>query len=168
MSKFKEIDLKELSISPFSLIGDSWMLITSGDIKKCNTMTASWGGLGILWNKPVAFAFIRPQRYTFEFIENNEYYSLSFYNEQYKDALKVCGTVSGRDTDKIGKIGFTTLFDLEAPYFEQANLVFICKKIHGQYIDPKGFIDTSINKNYINNDYHKMYIGEIVKVIKKV
>lgn len=168
MSTFKEINLKELLISPFSLIGDSWMLITSGNSCKYNTMTASWGGLGVLWNKTVTFCFVRPQRYTFEFLENNDYYSLSFFDEKYKDALKLCGTVSGRDVNKQEKTKFTSLFDQNAPYFDQANLVFICKKIHGQFIDPKCFIDSSINKNYTNNDYHKMYVGEIVKAIRKI
>ena len=168
MSKFKEVNLNDIAMSPFKLIGNSWMLITSGNTSKYNTMTASWGGFGILWNKPVAFSFVRPQRYTFEFLENNEFFSLSFYSEKYKDALKYCGSVSGRDVDKCTEIGFTPLFDYEAPYFEQATLVFICKKIHGQFIEPESFIDKSIEKNYSKNDYHKMYVGEIVRVIKKI
>ncbi len=167
MTNFREIDLKSLSVAPFSLIGDSWMLISSGTEQKYNMMTASWGGLGVLWNKPVAFIFVRPQRYTFEFLENNDYFSLSFYDELYRDALTLCGTKSGRDINKTEVIKFTPIFNQKALYFEQANLVFICKKIYGQFIDPAMFIEKCLEKNYNANDYHKIYIAEIVKGLEK-
>lgn len=166
MQDFKEIDIKSLEFNPFKLIGDKWMLITAGNEDKFNTMTASWGGLGILFNEPVVFSFIRPQRYTFEFVENNDYFSISFYDEKYKDKLTFCGTKSGRDIDKIKEISFTPVFDEKAPYFEEAKLVFICQKIHGQFLAPDGFIDQHLEKNY-NNDYHKLYVGKIVKAIIK-
>ncbi len=167
MSGFKEIILKQLSLEPFSLIGDSWMLITSGNMQDYNMMTASWGGLGVLWNKPVAICFIRPQRYTFEFVERNDYFSLSFYNEKYRDALTLCGTKSGRDVNKTAATNFTPVFDEPAPYFEEADLVFVCQKIHSQFLDPGCFIDKSVEKNYNNGDYHKMYVGKIIKGLKK-
>ncbi len=167
MSGFKEINLKKLSLEPFSLIGDSWMLITSGNMQDYNMMTASWGGLGVLWNKPVAICFIRPQRYTFEFVERNDYFSLSFYNEKYRDALTLCGTKSGRDVNKTAATNFTPVFDEPAPYFEEADLVFVCQKIHSQFLDPGCFIDKSVEKNYNNGDYHKMYVGKIIKGLKK-
>lgn len=167
MKRFKETDLKRLSLEPFSLIGNTWMLITSGDAHNYNMMTASWGGLGVLWNKPVALCFIRPQRYTFEFAERNDYFSLSFYDEKYRSALMLCGTKSGRDINKTEATKLTLAFDEPAPYFEEADLVFICKKIHSQFLDPKCFVDTSIEKNYNNDDYHKMYVGEIIKGLKK-
>lgn len=167
MSGFKEINLKQLSLEPFSLIGDAWMLITSGDMQDYNMMTASWGGLGVLWNKLVAICFIRPQRYTFEFVERNDYFSLSFYNEKYRDALTLCGTKSGRDVNKTVAINFTPAFNEPAPYFEEADLVFVCQKIHSQFLDPGCFIDKSVEKNYNNGDYHKMYGGKIIKGLKK-
>lgn len=167
MPRFKEIDLKRLSLEPFSLIGDAWMLITAGDAQDYNMMTASWGGLGVLWNKPVALCFIRPQRYTFEFAERNDYFSLSFYDEKYRGALMLCGSKSGRDINKTEATNLTPAFDEPAPYFEEADLVFVCKKIHSQFLDPKCFIDTSIEKNYNNGDYHKMYVGKIIKGLKK-
>ncbi len=167
MSGFKEINLKKLSLEPFSLIGDSWMLITSGNMQDYNMMTASWGGLGVLWNKPVAICFIRPQRYTFEFVERNDYFSLSFYNEKYRDALTLCGTKTGRDVNKTAATNFTPVFDEPAPYFEEADLVFVCQKIHSQFLDPGCFIDKSVEKNYNNGDYHKMYVGKIIKGLKK-
>lgn len=166
MASFKEIDVKSLKFNPFELIGDKWMLVTAGIKNKLNTMTASWGGLGVLFNEPVVFLFIRPQRYTFDFIENNEFFSISFYDEKYKNKLSFCGTQSGRNTDKIKEISFTPVFDENAPYFEEANLVFFCKKIHGQFLDPAGFIDKTIEKNY-DNDYHKLFVGKIVRTIVK-
>ena len=101
MSNFKEVPISELSFNPFTLIDKEWMLITAGDAEKCNTMTASWGGLGELWKKYVSFIFIRPQRYTLEFIEKKDYYSLCFFDKEFKSALSYCGAKSGRDVDKI-------------------------------------------------------------------
>ncbi len=164
---FKSIAVKDFNDNIFKLIGDEWMLITSGNKNKYNTMTASWGGAGVLWNKNVTFSFVRPQRYTFEFMESNDYYTLSFYDKKYKNALKLCGSVSGRDVDKVKKIGFCEVFDNDSIYFNEAKLVIICKKIYGQFLDPACFIDKSICGLYKNEDYHKLFIGEIVKVLVK-
>ncbi|MDO4730843.1 MAG: flavin reductase [Clostridia bacterium] len=165
---FKEIDIKSLSFNPFTLIGDEWMLISAGEESKFNTMTASWGGVGVLWKKPVTFCFVRPQRYTFEFMENNDYYSLSFFDPDMKPALSFCGTNSGKDVDKIKATGLIPKFDAQAPYFEQAKTVFICRKLYNQFILPDLFLDASIEKDvYPQKDYHRVYVGEIVKVLKK-
>lgn len=161
----KEIDIKDFSVKPFSLIGDEWMLITSGDEKSYNTMTASWGGVGVLWNKNVAFSFIRPQRYTFEFVEKNEYYTLSFYPDNMKQALTICGRKSGRDCNKVKEAGLSPIFNEKAPYFEGAKLVLICKKLYNQFLTPECFVEKELEINYPNKDYHKMYIGEIVKAL---
>ncbi len=163
---FAEINSKKLKdVNPFAKIGKDWMLITSGEKEKFNTMTASWGALGVLWNKNVTFAFVRPQRYTFEFLEKDEYYSLSFFDSKYKKELGFCGKVSGRDIDKIKETGFTPLFNSSAPYFEEANLIFICKKIYNQFIEPSLFLDENIGDNYPKKDYHKMFVGEIIKCL---
>ena len=98
---WKKIDPKQLEQNVFSMIGDQWMLVTAGTAETCNTMTASWGGLGILWNKPVATAYIRPQRYTKQFMDENEYFTLSFFGEEYRQQLALCGSKSGRDVDKV-------------------------------------------------------------------
>lgn len=164
---FKKVDLKNLEINPFTAIGDEWMLLTAGDKEKFNTMTVSWGGLGVLWNKKVSFCFVRPQRYTFEFTEKSDYYSLSFYDSKYKDALKICGTKSGRDIDKVKETGLTPNLSEFAPYFEEAKIILICKKMYSQFIDPKCMIDDKIENNYPNKDYHKMYVGEIVECLVK-
>lgn len=165
MKKFTEINVKSIKDNMFKSIGQDWMLITAGEKGNLNTMTASWGGIGVLWNKNVTFSFIRPQRYTFDFMEKNEYYSLSFFNQNYKKELTFCGTNSGRNINKIEKIAFNTRFDESAPYFDEARLTLICKKIYADFINPKCFIDQSLDSNYKDKDYHKMYIGEIVKVL---
>ncbi len=164
---FKEINPFELkNESAFELIGKDWMLITAGDENKFNTMTASWGGLGVMWNKNVSFIFVRPQRYTMEFLSKQDYYTLSFFDDEYREALRYCGTNSGRYVNKILKTGLNTVFD-SAPYFKEAKLVLICKKLYAQNISPEGFIDNNIQKNYPNNDYHKMFIGEVEKCLIK-
>lgn len=165
---FTETSAKELDgFNTFSQIGEKWMLITAGNKEKFNTMTASWGMMGILWTKDVATAFVRPQRYTFEFLEKNDYYTLSFFESKYKKQLSYCGRNSGRNVDKIKETGLTPIFDEQAPYFKEASTVFICKKIYGQFISPEGFIDVDLDKNYENKDYHKMYVGEIIKCLEE-
>lgn len=165
--KFKEISVSSLNENFFKLIGEKWMLITAGNEENVNMMTASWGGVGVLWNKNVTFSFIRPNRYTFEFTEQNDYYTLSFYDDIFKSELSFCGTNSGRDVDKIEKTGFTPVFDEAAPYFKEAKLVLVCKKIYTQYLAPELFLDPTIEQNYPLKDYHKMYVGEIEKVLIK-
>ena len=166
MHTFKEIAPSEIQGNPFDLIGKEWMLITAGDGVDCNTMTASWGGLGVLWNKPVCFAFVRPTRYTYEFLEREERFTLTFFPEDYRQALQLCGRVSGRDTDKITNAGLTLRTDLAAPYFDEAKLVLVCRKAAVQDIDPAGFIDPVIDTMY-NNDYHRVYIGEIEQILTR-
>ncbi len=163
---FNEISVYDLKENTFEAINKQWMLITAGS-EKVNTMTASWGGLGIMWNKEVATCYIRPQRYTFEFVEDEEYFSLCFFGDGQRDALKLCGTVSGRDRDKISDAGLTVAKDEKAPYFEEAETVLICRKIYKDRIKPEGFIDPTIEKNYSNGDYHYVYMGEIVKCLKR-
>lgn len=168
MSAFKEITPKEITNNPFELIGDEWALVTSGSKDKFNTMTVSWGGVGIMWGKPVTFAFIRPQRYTFEFIEKNGFFTMSFFEESMRDALKFCGSKSGRDYDKVKETGLTPAFTEDGiPYFEQAKFVLVCKKMYGQFLNEESIIDSEQVSKWYNGDYHKMYVSEIVKVLTK-
>ena len=166
MNEFIAISPYELEGNPFRMIDKQWMLITAGNQQKANTMTASWGGLGVLWFKPVSFAFIRPTRYTYEFTEREDAYSLCFFGEEYRDALKLCGTVSGRDRDKIAEAGLTLRYEDGVPYFDEAQTVMICRKIAVQDMDPAGFVDPTVEKHY-NNDYHRVYTGEITKVLRR-
>lgn len=165
---FQEINVREFSMKPFEMIGEDWMLVTAGDEEKYNTMTASWGGIGVMWGKNVAVTVIRPQRYTKEFVESHDTFTLSFYPRDYKKALSICGSKSGRDIDKAKETGLTPVFDQAAPYFEQASVVLVCKKLYAQPMDPAGFVDKSLDGQwYPDKDYHKMFVGEVVKVLVK-
>lgn len=164
----RNIDPKQIAGNPFAMIGDQWMLITAGTGEACNTMTASWGGLGVLWNAPVATCYVRPQRYTKEFLDREEYFTLSFFGEAYRKALGVCGSKSGRDVDKVKECGFTVkTAECGAPYFEEAELVIVCRKRFAQDFDPANIPGDVKEKQYPNEDYHTMYIGEIVEVLSK-
>ena len=161
----KEINIRELKDNFVKMISNDWALLTAGKSDDFNTMTVSWGGIGELWNKDVCFVFVRPQRYTYEFMEKNGYFSLSFFGGEYKKELGVCGSKSGRDIDKISETGFSPIDLGKAVGFEQAKVNIILKKLAYQDMKPDGFIDESIMNNYANNDFHRVYIGEIVKVI---
>lgn len=165
---FREITPEELTANPFTLINRDWMLITAGDGQKHNTMTASWGGVGELWGKYVSTIYIRPQRYTLEFVEKNDFYSLCFFDEEYRGALNFCGTKSGRDFDKDKETGLTPVFDGIAPYYEQAKLVFLCRKLYRQDMTAESFLQPeNLKKWYPEMDLHRMFIGEIVKVLER-
>lgn len=164
---FTEINCENLNMNAFKSIGKDWMLITSGNKEKFNTMTASWGSMGVLWNKNIATVFVRPQRYTFEFLEKNDIYTLSFFGGNFKKELVFCGKNSGNNVDKIKSTGLIPIFDDDFTFFSQAKLVFVCKKIYSDFIKPDNFLDDSIKINYENNDYHKMYVGEIMKCLVK-
>ncbi len=162
----REIRPEELQKNPYQMIGKEWLLVTAEKDGKVNTMTASWGGVGIMWNKPVAYVFLRPQRYTKEFVDQGETFSLSVLGEGYRETLRYFGSVSGREEDKITKSGLKVAHDGATPYFEEANTVMVCRKLYAQSYDPACFIDESLDeKNYPNKDYHVMYIAEIEKVL---
>lgn len=166
-NQFKEIQPEQITENVFKLIGEDWMLITAGTLKSYNTMTASWGGLGTLWGKNVCFIFIRPTRYTYEFVEKVNSFTLSFFEEKYRNVLDFCGTKSGRNVDKAKETGITPLKCDCGVYFSESYLVIECKKIYYQDINPRFFLDKSINSNYTSRDYHRMYVGEITRVLKK-
>lgn len=165
MNGYHEIQPGKMNENVFNLLGSDWMLITAGTKEAFNTMTASWGGMGVLWNKNVCYIVVRPQRYTYTFLEKNKFFTLSFFHEKYRDVLKFCGARSGRDVNKPAETGITPLQTGNgAVYFSEARLVFECKIIYYQDIDPNNFIDPSIADNYPQQDYHRMYIGEIISV----
>ena len=165
---FKTVDPKELKDNVFSLIGDQWMLITAGTGEDLNTMTASWGGLGILWGAPAATCYIRPQRYTKEFVDREEYFTLTFFGEEHRQALALCGSKSGREVDKVQACGFTVkTASCGAPYFEEASLVLVCRKRFAQEMDPANIPEDVKASFYPAQDYHTMYIGEIVEVLQR-
>lgn len=157
-----------MDINPFKKIGLDWMLVTAGDEKGWNTMTASWGFTGVMWGKNAVTVVIRPQRYTKEFIDKNEYFSVCFFDEQYKNALAFCGGHSGRDFDKAKETGLTPVFTDGSTVFEQASVVFVCKKLYAQAMKSEYFTDKApIDAWYNDGGFHTQYIGEIVAAYVK-
>lgn len=168
MNDFKAVDLKNFNTNPFDLIGNQWMLITAKNNDKVNAMTASWGGMGVMWKKNVAYIVIRPQRYTKEFVDSSDTFSLCFFDEKYRKELSYFGRVSGRDEDKIKESNFTITQKDDIPFFEQANQVILCKKLYRQQFTPDSFIDYEMNNTfYPQKDHHYLYIGEITDILVK-
>jgi flavin reductase (DIM6/NTAB) family NADH-FMN oxidoreductase RutF len=162
---FHEMKPESLTDNPFKLIGTDWMLVSAGTAKSFNTMTASWGGLGVLWERKVCFCFIRPTRYTYEFIERSDVFTLSFFEEPYRKALQFCGSHSGRDTDKLKGAGLTLHPEGDFVTFAEARLVLVCRKLYFQDIEPGHFLDPKIESMYPKKDYHRMYVGDLVKCL---
>lgn len=164
---FKEVPTSELTINPFTSIGQEWMLVCAGDESGHNAMTASWGGLGVMWGVDVATCYIRQTRYTKEFIDASERLTLSFFDESWRRALLHLGTVSGRDEDKIAAVGLTPYYVDGTTTFEEASLVLVCRKLSATFLSPDNFIDASIDARcYPDHDYHTMYICQIEKVLQ--
>lgn len=176
--KKKSTDMTKQDISilakedVLSLISKEWMLVTAGDKEKFNTMTASWGGIGFIWNKPVAFIFIRSERFTHEFIENNERLTLSFYGEDYRKALQICGSKSGRATDKVEATGLTpTELESGSMTFGEARMTLDCKKLFKSTMQEESFMDNEFFKKFYNEkpggSLHDLYIIEIENIYTK-
>lgn len=165
---FRSVSPASLPDNFFSRIGEDWMLITATDSAGVtNTMTASWGCAGILWNKPVAVCFIRPQRYTYGIVEDSDTLTLSFFPAgEQREALRYCGTKSGRDGDKFAATGLTVATTpAGTPYPAEANLVLVCRKLYADDLKEGCFIDPEMLKHYAAKDYHRFYICEITEVL---
>lgn len=174
----KEISVQELNLNPMTMIGGEWWLIAAGNERDgYNAMTASWGHLGSIWERPgmephmglpTAVVYLRPQRYTKEFVDREELFTLSVFGKPYRKALSFLGTHSGRDGDKVMKSGLTPVFVDGAVYFAEAKMVFVCRKLYHAPLVESGFVDKSIAQNiYPNKDFHEIYIGEIIRVLSK-
>jgi len=165
---FRSINPSDVTDNVFKLIADDWMLLTAGSHDSFNTMTASWGAMGELWSRKVVFVFVRPQRYTFGFMEESKRFTLSFFPRSHRNVLDFCGSRSGRDVDKIAATGLTVVQPGEDTVaFDEARLVLVCRKIYASDLDPSSFIDDSIEQCYPEHDYHRFYIGEIELVFEK-
>jgi len=165
MSGYKKIAPDKIPGNIIKMLSEDWMLITAGDKDKFNMMTASWGGLGFLYQKPVAFCFINPTRYTYQLMENKDTYTLTFYTEAYRDALKYCGSKSGKDTDKVKGSGLTPITTpTGSKAFSQAWLIIECRKMVAQSLQAESIADKSLKDNWTGKQMHKMYIGEIINV----
>lgn len=166
MSKMKEITPQQLNGNPFTMIGKDWTLITAKNGDKVNTMTASWGGMGVMWGADVVFIFVRQSRYTKEFIDASEKFSLTFYDESERKNLSYFGSTSGRDEDKIAKAGYHVAVENDTPYFEEAKTVLLCSKLSRHHMDMAGILDKEIEPRwYAEGNEHDMYIGKIEKVL---
>lgn len=172
----KEIKIDELKINPCSLIGNEWMVISAGNEKEFNMMTASWGHIGSLWGqglygRPTTEIFVRASRYTDKFIDENECYTLSFFSKEYQKDLLYLGSHSGKNENKLLKTKLNVEFIDGLPCYKEAKLTIICKKIYKGKIEKEGFIDKQIIKNfyegnsiYNENSLHNVYVGEILKI----
>lgn len=168
MHTFQPYPMDLLEMNPFAKFGKEWALVTAGSKAKCNTMTVSWGGVGVLWNKNVVYIFVRDSRYTKEFMDNGEFFSLSFFEEDYRPALAYCGAHSGRDEDKFEKAGLTPAFRHSIPYPDEANFVMLCRKMAAVPMPEDVLNDKSIiDAFYKDGDMHTMYVGEIIEAMAR-
>jgi len=167
ISGFRTVIPEELDENVFSLIAKEWFLLTAGSLAGgYNTMTASWGGLGHLWNRNVSFVFVRPQRYTWNFTEKNDLYTMSFFKEEFRKELEFCGTHSGRDCSKEAETGLTPIEPCPGTVaFSQARLILVCRKLYYQDIEPSRFQVNGIDDLYPEKGYHRMYVGEITDAL---
>lgn len=166
---FNEMNPRGFNENTFKMWAEDWTLITAGAPDSYNTMTAAWGGFGVLWNKNVCWCVIRPVRYTYEFMERAECFTLSFFEEKYRGALDLCGNKSGREIDKAAAAGITPIPGklTGTTAFAEARMILECRKIYFQDLEPGNFIEKEIDAHYPRKDYHRMYFGEIVNCLIK-
>jgi len=164
------MNLENFNLAPFHLLDKEWALLTAGDRENFNSMTISWGGMGTLWGKPVVTVYVKPIRYTYEFMENSEYFTISFYDETYKKDLGIMGSKSGRNVDKVAQTDLTPEFLDKGISYQEAKLTIVCKKIYFQDLDRSHIQNISQNeldRYYKTEPIHRMYIGEVVDIMDK-
>lgn len=169
MGSFKNLSPSDFREKIFTAVGQDWILVTAGKIGALNTMTASWGSFGVLWNRNVCSVFVRPSRHTYKFMEGEEVFTVSFFKQSQRAVLEYCGSHSGRDCDKVMEAGLSVL---EGPdggvYFNESRLSVICRKLYTQDLDPSRILDSSILKSfYPSGDFHRMYVGEVISILEK-
>jgi hypothetical protein len=161
-----EIAPSELWDTSFRLIGSAWTLIAAITINKWNTRAASWGGLGVLWSCPVSFPFVRPTRYTYAYLEESPFHTLSYFGEEHRVVLTHCGSVLRRDHDKARETGLVPeAIANEGVTFRQERLVILRGRLYIQTVDPHRFVDSSLAAHYPARDYHRLYVGHLEKVL---
>ena len=152
----------------FSRIGNDWMLICASDGTVTNAMTASWGCCGILWNRPVAICFVRPERFTYPLLESATHFSLAFFENKYRDALTFCGRNSGRDCDKLALAGLTPRMTAQGvPYPAEASEILICRKLYADSIQKNAFCDSTLTEHYKDLGFHRFFVGEIESYLRR-
>lgn len=164
----KDLGIDNFNPNIFKLWDKTWLVLTSGNYneEEYNSMTVAWGSMGIMWKMPFVMIVVRPTRHTFGFINNYNNFSLCAFPEEFRSALNLIGTQSGRDMDKIKASGLTpiALEKITAPGFAEADLTIECRKIYWEDFDPAKFIDPEINMHYEKKDYHRMIFGEVLKI----
>ena len=156
----------EFQTDVFSVFDKKWALRTAGDKESCNTMTVSWGGMGTIWGKPVATVYVRKSRYTHEFMDRNDYFTLSFYPEECKKILGVLGSKSGREMDKMNDSGLTAKEVAHSMTFGEAEVTLVCRKLFCQELKTENMLPEIADAFYAKDSAHDMYIGEIVEIIR--
>lgn len=158
--------MSKLLIDAFDEFGNQWALVAAGTVADHNAMTISWGGVGCLWGKSVATVYVRPNRYTYKYMEENKFFTVSFYPDEYKKALGVMGSKSGRDCNKDAEAGLTAIPCGETVTYQQARRTLLCRKLFAQDMLTENFTPEVICKFYGTEPAHKLYIGEIVDIIE--
>ena len=171
MHQFQTYPQDLLELNPFEKIGKEWMLVTAGTEEKVNALTASWGGMGVLWGKNVIFIFIRKSRYTKEFIDNNDTFSCTFFHKKYKNDLKYFGIVSGRQEDKFKTSGLNVNYSNGIPFVDEGNLVFLCKKMAAIPVTEAHFLLPELKEKWYSGsdegNLHTLYVGEILDILAR-
>ena len=150
----------------FSQFNNRWALLSAGTMDHHNTMTISWGGMGTLWEKPVVTVYVKPCRHTFQYMNKNIYFTVSFYPEKYRKALTVMGSISGRDIDKDKEAGLTPVSVTQAVTYKEAEVTLLCRRIYWQDLDEEHMPGDVVRQNYLSDEAHRMYIGEVVDIIR--
>jgi len=165
----REIKITEFSAKPVSIWLEEWFILTAGNMEDYNAMAVAWGSFGGMWNKPFAQVVVRPTRYTYEFMEKYDTFTLCSFPEEHRKAVTLLGTKSGRDSDKITESGLTIVSSqkVDTPSFKEANLILECKKIYWQDMDPNHFLDEKVIGQYPQKDYHRIYFGQILGIFAK-
>lgn len=164
---FKEISINDLKVNPVTMFSEGWALLTAGSKENFNAMTVSWGAIGEIWSKPSMFVFVRPQRYTHEFCERSDFFTVSCFEGKCRKELSFFGSKSGREHDKFSETSLCVETDGDHVYCGDAEYVFLCKKTAKTGLQPENFFDDAINGCYSAKDYHDIYVGEIVKILVK-
>lgn len=167
MNNLTSYPIEKLQLNPFHLIGSKWMAVTTERDGHVNAMTASWGSLGVIWGKNTATIYVRDSRFTKEYLDASETFSLAFFDDSFKKDLGYLGKVSGRSEDKLAKLGYHISRSGSTPYIQEASLVLICKKLSATRLNADQFLNPEIEATwYADQDMHTMYIAEITDVLK--
>ncbi len=156
----------DFNVNAFQIFEKDWALLTAGTPQRYNTMTIGGGGLGTLWGKPVATVYVKPVRYTHELMDASEYFTVSFYPKEYRRAMGLLGTLSGRDCDKVARAGLTPKPLDSAVTFQEAEVTLLCKKIYRQDLDTAAMPRDVVADYYASEEPHTMYIGEVIDIIR--